>query len=312
MNTNHFDVLILGAGPAGLTAGIYAARARASVMILDIGTAGGQTVLTHAVANYPGVEDVSGRDLSQTMLRQAKSFGAQVKTFARIAEIDVSGPEKTVTLKNGTVYSGTAVIVATGGVSRHLGCPGEDQFAGQGISYCATCDGDFFTERPIAVVGGGNSALEEAIALTDYASSVTVIHQFDHFQAEPYMVAEAEANPKIKFLMDQTVLDFKGEPQLSVVRSKDNKTGAVNETPIDGCFIFIGYVANSEALVGQVDINERGEIVTDDALETSVPGVYAAGDVRAKYYRQVTTAVADGTIAALSALKFVKDAREAA
>lgn len=302
-----YDVLILGAGPAGLAAGIYAARARRSVLILDTGTAGGQTVLTHAVANYPGVEHTSGRELSQTMLAQAKSFGCQVKTFARITELNLTGEPKTVTLKNGTTYRANSVIIATGGVPRKLGVDGEDRFFGQGISYCATCDGDFFTDRPIAVVGGGNSALEEAVSLSEYASSVTVLHEFNDFQAEPYLVEEARANPKISFLVNQSVEAFGGENGLEYVRSTDKDTGETTQVPIDGTFIFVGYVPNTEMVAGQVKLNERGEIVTDDLMETNIRGVFAAGDVRQKRYRQITTAVSDGTVAALSALDYLKE-----
>ncbi len=293
--TTDYDILVLGAGPAGLTAGIYAARARRRVMILDTGTVGGQTVLTHAVANYPGVGEISGRELSQTMLTQAKEFGCDVKAFARIASTDLAGEIKSVTLANGTTYTAPTAIIATGGVPRKLGVEGEEQFIGQGISYCATCDGDFFADRPIAVIGGGNSALEEAVSLSEYASTITVIHEFDHFQAEPWIVAEAKANDKISFLMNQKVLGFTGETGLSTVRSADKATDEVTDTAVDGCFVFIGYVPNSDKLDGQVDTNERGEIITDESMATSVAGVFAAGDVRQKRYRQITTAVADGT-----------------
>lgn len=302
-----FDLIVLGAGPAGLTAGLYAARARRRVAILDTGTVGGQTVLTYKVANYPGVEDVSGRELSQTMLAQAKHFGCEVKPFARINGVNLKGAEKSVALKNGTIYTAPTVIIATGGVPRQLGVKGETEFFGQGISYCATCDGDFFTDRPIAVIGGGNSALEEANSLSEYASSVTVIHEFDHFQAEPHLVAEAEANPRVHFLMNQTVEAFKGSPALTAVRSRDKADGTVHETTIDGVFIFIGYVPNSGDFKGQIAMNERGEVLTDAGLATDVSGVFAAGDVRDKRYRQITTAVSDGTVAALSALSYLAD-----
>ena len=302
-----FDLIVLGAGPAGLTAGLYAARARRRVAILDTGTVGGQTVLTYKVANYPGVEDVSGRELSQTMLAQAKHFGCEVKPFARIDSVHLQDTDKSVTLKNGTIYTAPTVVIATGGVPRQLGVEGETEFFGQGISYCATCDGDFFTDRPIAVVGGGNSALEEANYLSEYASSVTVIHEFDCFQAEPHLVAEAEANPKIHFLMNQAVEAFEGSPALSAVRSRSKEDGTVHETGIDGVFIFIGYVPNSSSFEGQVAMNERGEILTDSGLATDVPGVFAAGDVRDKRYRQITTAVSDGTVAALSALSYLAE-----
>lgn len=306
--STDYDIVILGAGPAGLTAGIYAARARRSVLILDSGTIGGQTVLTDKVANFPGVAQTSGRELSQTMAHQARDFGCEVKAFARIAEVDLTGEIKAVTLKNGTRFTAKTVIVATGGVPRKLGVDGEAGFVGRGVSYCATCDGDFFTDCPIAVVGGGNSALEEAVSLSRYASQVTVIHEFDHFQAEPWIVAEAEANEKIDFLMNQRVLDFTGESGLACVRSADKEDDAVTETLVDGCFVFVGYVPNSEAFEGQVRLTERGEIVTDDALRTTVPGVFAAGDVRNKRFRQITTAVADGTVAALSALEYLDEA----
>lgn len=303
-----YDILILGAGPAGLTAGIYAARARRSVLILDTGTVGGQTVLTDKVANYPGVAETSGRELSQTMAQQARSFGCEVKAFARIAEVDLSGDVKAVTLKNGTRFTARAVIVATGGVPRKLGVDGEAGFVGRGISYCATCDGDFFAGRPIAVIGGGNSALEEAVSLSRYASQITVIHEFDHFQAEPWIVAEAQANDKIGFLMNQRVLCFTGEGELACVQSEGKDDEAVTDTRVDGCFVFIGYTPNSEAFEGQLELTERGEIVTDEALRTSLPGVFAAGDVRNKRVRQVTTAVGDGTVAALSALEYLSEA----
>lgn len=300
-----FDVIVLGAGPAGLTAGLYAARAKRSVAVLDTGTVGGQTVLTYSVANYPGVEEVSGRELSQTMLAQAKKFGAEVKPFARIAEVDLQGEIKTVTLKNSVTYAAPTLIVATGGVPRKLGVPGEDQFFGQGISYCATCDGDFFTDRPIAVVGGGNSALEEAVALSRYASTVTVIHEFDDFQAEPHLVAEAKANPKINFLTGQTIEGFAGQTALEAVVSSAKKDGVKSETTVDGAFVFIGYVPNSESFAGQIQMDSQGYLVTGEGLSTNVPGVFAAGDVRVKRDRQITTAVSDGTVAAISALEYL-------
>ncbi len=297
-----FDLIVLGAGPAGLTAALYAARAQRSVLVLDTGTVGGQTVLTHAVANYPGTGEVSGRELSQTMLAQVKSFGGTVKPFARITEVNLEGTLKKVGLKNGTVYEAPVVIVATGGVPRKLGVEGEDQFFGQGISYCATCDGEFFTDRPIAVVGGGNSALEEAVALSQFASDITVLHEFDEFQAEPHIVEQAKQNPKISFLTGQEIQGFAGDPGLSTITSKSKSDGTVTNTPIDGAFVFIGYVPNTGFLDGQVKLNDAGYIVTDDLMATNVPGVYAAGDVRVKRDRQITTAVSDGTVAALSAL----------
>ncbi|MGC9221880.1 MAG: NAD(P)/FAD-dependent oxidoreductase [Solirubrobacteraceae bacterium] len=302
-----YDLLILGAGPAGLTAGIYAARAHRSVLILDTGTVGGQTVLTYTVANYPGVGETSGRELSSGMAQQARAFGCEVKPFARIEEIHLGGAEKVVRLKNGSSFTSRTAIIASGGVPRKLGIAGEDRLVGRGISYCATCDGDFFTGRPIAVVGGGNSALEEAVSLSSYASQVTVIHEFDNFQAEPWIVAEAQANEKLKFLMNQRVTEFVGDADLAAVRSTDKRTGAANETLVDGCFVFIGYVPNSQPFAHELTLTPVQEIVTDEAMRTELPGVFAAGDVRQKQVRQITTAVADGTVAALSALQYLRE-----
>ncbi len=303
-----YDILILGAGPAGLTAGIYAARARRSVLILDTATVGGQTVLTDKVTNYPGMAETSGRALSQTMAQQARSFGCRVTPFARLSAVDLASAVKSVTYKNGDRVTARAVIVASGGVPRQLGVDNEDRFVGRGISFCATCDGEFFTDRPIAVVGGGNSALEEAVSLSQYASRITVIHEFDHFQAEPWIIADARANEKINLLMNQRVLSFVGDEGLTAVRSRDKSSGDVIDTAVDGCFVFVGYVPNTTLLAGQLALSERGEILTDDALRTSQPGVFAAGDVRQTRVRQITTAVADGTVAALSALDYLNEA----
>lgn len=305
--STDYDLLILGAGPAGLTAGIYAARARRSVLVVDSGTVGGQTVLSYSVANYPGVAETSGRELSRTMAQQARGFGCELRPFARLARIELDGEVKAVTLKDGTRVTSKAVIIASGGIPRKLGVDGEERLVGRGISYCATCDGEFFTDRPIAVVGGGNSALEEAVSLSRYASRITVIHEFEQFQAEPWIVGEVMANDKVSLLMNQRVLGFVGNSELAAVRSAHKVSGAVTETLVDGCFVFIGYAPNSEAFEGQVKLTELGEIVTDEQLRTSLPGVFAAGDVREKRVRQITTAVADGTVAALSALEYLRE-----
>jgi thioredoxin reductase (NADPH) len=305
-----YDVLVLGAGPAGLTAAIYLARARLRTLVIDTGTAGGQTVLSYQVANYPGVEATSGRAISQTMLRQARSFGAEVLTQAAIAELDLARPQKRVVVEDEGVFVAPAVILAVGGVPRRLDVDGEKRLEGRGISYCATCDGDFFTGRPIAVIGGGNSALEEAVALTRYASHVTVIHELAEFQAQPWILEEARSNPKIALLTDQRVVGFEGGETLTAVVSEDKATGQRNQVAVDGCFVFIGYAPATASLAGAVALTPRGEIVTDEAMATSVAGVFAAGDARAKRYRQITTAVADGTIAALSATEYVEGLRK--
>lgn len=301
----HFDVIVLGGGPAGLTAAIYLSRARLRTLVLTEGTPGGQMTLTHEIANYPGIEKINGYMLGAVMKKQAASFGSVIKGNITISSLDLAGAVKSVATGDGQIYTADAVILATGGRSRALGVPGEDTFRGRGISYCATCDGDFFTGKEIVVVGGGNSALEEAVSLTNYATRVTVVHQFDHFQAFEYAVEEARANPKISFIMSSTIDSFYGNEKLEGVKIRNLVNGDVSDFRTDGVFIFIGYVPNTESLKGIVGLNERGEIITGPDMSTSIEGVYAAGDAAVKRYRQVTTAVADGTVAALAAADYL-------
>jgi thioredoxin reductase (NADPH) len=295
----HYDAVVVGAGAAGLTAGIYLGRARARTLIVDSGMAGGQMVLSHQVANYPGVLETSGALLSRTMRKQAASFGCELRTQSAVKLLDLEATPKRLEVEGLGEVTATAVILATGGAPRTLGVPGEERLHGRGISYCATCDGDFFTDMEIVAIGGGNSALEEAVSLARYASKVTIIHELDHFQALPWAVEEAEANPKVHFLMNQRVLGFEGEQSLARVLVQDKTSGEQRAVEASGCFVFIGYVPRTE------ELNERGEIVTDENLATSLPGVFAAGDSRAKRYRQITTATADGTVAALATLEFL-------
>ena len=301
----HHQVVILGAGPAGLTAGIYLGRARISTLIVDQGTAGGQMVLSHKVANYPGVAETSGALLSRTMLRQARAFGAEVVTQSKVELVDLTSTPKVLELEDEGRITADAVILAVGGVPRQLGIPSEQRLKGRGISYCATCDGDFFAGREVVAIGGGNSAVEEAISLATYASKVTIIHEFDQFQAQPYLVEEARQNPKLQFLVNQRVVDFLGDEELSAVVSIDQATGQRHEVPAAGCFVFIGYVPRTEPLRGVVSLSDQNEILTDENLATEVPGVFAAGDCRRKRYRQITTSVSDGTIAALAAIEYL-------
>lgn len=310
---HSYDVIILGGGPAGLTAAIYLGRARYRVVVLDTGTIGGQTVISYHVANYPGVEKTTGYAISQTMLRQAKTFGADVHSYVKISDISLVGNKKQVITSRKGTFEAPIVILATGGKPRTLGFASEKKLVGKGISYCATCDGDFFTDQPIAVIGGGNSALEEAISLTKYASKVTVIHEFNTFQAESWAVEEASNNPKIHFLMNQSVTDFEsisdenGE-ELTDVLCEDKATKEKHKIPVNGCFIFIGYLPNvpKEFVENGLELNHRGEVLADQNMATNLAGVFAAGDLREKRYRQITTAVSDGTIAALSAATLLR------
>ncbi len=302
---NSYDAIVIGGGPAGLTAAIYLSRARLKTLILNEGTVGGQMVFTHEIANYPGVESINGYMLGNIMKKQAETFGAEIKSNINIKSLKLDGRVKTVEVTNGDVYSSDAVIITTGGRSRMLGVEGEEEFKGRGISYCATCDGDFFTDKEIVVVGGGNSALEEAVELTTYASKVTIVHQFDHFQAFEHAVKEATEHPKIDIRLESEITAFYGSENMESVDIKNKQTGEVENFKTDGTFIFIGYVPNTEFLQHKIDLNERGEIVVNSDMATSVEGVYAAGDSIAKRYRQVTTAVGDATVAALAAADYL-------
>lgn len=309
-SNNHYDAIVIGAGPAGLTAGIYLSRARVKTLILNEGIVGGQMVLTHEIANYPGVESISGYQLANIMKKQALSFGCEIKSNIKIGELDLMGESKRVLLSDGTQFTSDAIIITTGGRSRTIGVPGEEKLKGQGISYCATCDGDFFTDKEIIVVGGGNSALEEAVSLTKYASKVTIVHQFDHFQAFEHAILEAKNNPKIDFIMESSISEFIGDERLESVNIKNLKTGEVYNRKIDGTFVFIGYVPNTEFLKGKIDLNQWGEIVVKSDMSTSIDGVFAAGDSITKRFRQVTTAVGDGTIAALAASAYINEIKK--
>ncbi len=298
--------MILGAGAAGLTTGIYASRAKLDTVILNEGVIGGQMVLTNEIANYPGVETIKGYELVNIMKKQAKDFGCTIKSNLQIIRYQLDGDTKEVELEDGRVFRAKSVILAPGGKPRSLNIPGETEFEGRGISYCATCDADFFQDKKLVVVGGGNSALEEAVTLTNFASQVTIVHQFDHFQAFAHAVEEARKNPKISFVMESEPRAYIGDETLQKVRIENVKTHEISEIEADGVFVFVGYKPNTANFKGIVDMNEREEFIVDAAMRTNIPGVFAAGDCIAKRYRQVTTAVSEGTIAALGAAEYVR------
>jgi len=307
--TTKYDLIIVGAGPAGLAAAIYAARARLRTLVLDESVAGGQVKTTHKVSNYPGFpEDIKGTDLAKAFATQAERFGATIRRAIEITAHDFSGPVKTLELDEEEMVEAPAVIVATGARPRDLGIPGESKYKGRGISYCATCDGAYFDGKDIHVIGGGNSAVEESLFLTQFARSVTIIHQFDHFQAEAATTEEALKNPKIKVIWDSEPRAFIGEGGLQALSIENVKTHEKVELKTDGVFVFIGYVPRTDLVKGVVPLNKWGYVETGEDMSTPVPGLYVAGDLRSKSFRQITTAVADGTIAALAAQKYVKQA----
>lgn len=304
------DLIIAGAGPAGLSAAIYAARARLRTVVLDESVPGGQVKVTHKVSNYPGFpEDVKGSDLARAFALQAERFGATIRRSVEITRHDLSGPVKAVELDGEDVLEARAAIVATGARPRELGVPGESRFKGRGLSYCATCDGAYFEGKDVHVVGGGNSAVEESLFLTRFARSLTIVHQFDHFQAEASTAEEALTHPKISVLWSSEPRGFHGETAVEELEIEDLGTRARRRLKTDGVFVFVGYVPRTDLVKGLVSLDRGGYVETGEDMSTGVPGLFAAGDVRSKAFRQITTAVADGTIAALSAQKYLRDRR---
>jgi len=265
----EFDAIIVGAAPACLTAGIYLARARQRVLMVDQSIVGGQVILTHAVANYPGLPETSGYQLAATMRKQVEQSGCTILSNAPVTGFDFKGRVKHLTTKR-EGYRAKAAIVAAGGDPRTLGLESETRLRGKGISYCATCDGDFFTGQQIVVVGGGNSALEEAVPLTTYASKVTVLRQFDHFQAYAHAIEEARNNPKIHFIMETEVEEFIGDESLTAVRIRSKRDGPESVIPATGAFIFIGYVPKTRPFADCVELTPSGEIVVDDGIHVSL------------------------------------------
>ncbi len=305
--TERYDVAVVGAGPAGLAAAIYASRARLRTLVLDESIPGGQVKTTHKVSNYPGFpEDVKGADLAAAFAAQAERFGATVRRAVEITAHDLAATPKTLVLDEEETVEARAVIVATGARPRPLGVPGEDVFKGRGISYCATCDGAYFEGKDVHVIGGGNSAVEESLFLTQFARSVTIVHQFMEFQAEPASVQEALANPKIRVLLGHEPRGFHGETALERLEVEELATRERKQLPTDGAFVFVGMVPRTDLLAPYVPLGQGGYVETTDAMETKVPGLYAAGDIRVKRFRQITTAVSDGTIAALAAQRHLR------
>ena len=299
-----YDIIIIGGGPAGLAAAIYAGRAKLSCLIIESNTEGGQIVTTSDIENYPGcLPDESGQTLVARMLEQAERFGAE---FARdqVIAFDFNAQPKLVAGFAKDYYT-KAVIIATGAEPAKIGCPGEEQFTGSGVSYCATCDAAFFEGLPVYVVGGGDAAVEEALYLTKFASEVTIIHRRDELRAAKSIQEKAFANSKIKFAWSTVVEEIKGEDFMSSMVLRNVKDGTLTEVSGEfGLFVFVGFKPNSGLFEDILDM-ERGYINTDENMQTSVPGVFAAGDIRVKSLRQVVTAVSDGAIAAVSAEKYI-------
>ena len=309
---NIYDVVILGAGPAGLAAGLYAGRSCLKTLIIEKGQDGGQIAITDEIENYPGqiVEGESGPSLIARMSEQAKKFGAE-RVSDVIKSVELEGSVKKLVGAKGEYY-GKTVILATGAFPRPIGCKNEGKFVGKGISFCATCDANFFEDFEVFVVGGGDSAVEEAMYLTKFARKVTIIHRRDELRAAKSIQEKAFKNPKMNFLWDTVVEEVDGDELLNKMTLKNVKTGELTTFEADeddglfGLFGFIGMIPNSTLFEGQIDM-DYGYIKTDDNMHTNIDGVYAAGDIRVKSLRQVVTAAADGAIAAMQAEKYLAE-----
>lgn len=300
-----YDLAIIGGGPAGLTAAIYGARGGLKTVLFEAGMPGGQAALTDLIENYPGFpQGVNGPQLMSQFLEQATRFGAEVR-LEEVQEASLGGSLKTIRTSRGE-YEARAVVVATGARQRRLGVPGEAEFLGRGVSYCATCDGAFFRDKKVAVIGGGDAAVEEALFLTRFAREVVIIHRRDRLRATKILQERAMANEKVRFFWNTVVDRILGEAKVEALALRDVETGKTSAEPVDGVFVFVGTEPNTKLFQGQgLNLDEQGYVVTDEEMRTSVPGVFAAGDVRAKKLRQVATAVGDGAQAAMAAEHFL-------
>jgi len=297
--------LIIGSGPAGLAAALYAARANLEPVVLSGMDLGGQVSKTDAIENYPGFPSIEGPDLVSIFQQQAEQFGAEI-VFDSATEVDLANrPFKVTTY--GSEYLTESLIIATGASIRELGVPGETEFTGRGVSYCATCDGHFFKEKDLVVVGGGDSALKEGIFLTRFANSVTIVHRRDELRAGPYLANKANENPKINFVWDTIVTEIIGDGTVNSVRLKNKKTGDEEVRSIDGVFIFIGHDPNTELFKDQLETDGNGYLVLDKKMHTNMPGVFAAGEVGDPHFQQVIVSAGMGAAAAMEVVEFLEE-----
>lgn len=304
-NERYSKVLILGSGPAGLSAALYAARAELAPVVLTGMQLGGQAALTHTIENYPGFpEGVGGAQLGELFQKQAEHFGAKVE-FDMAHEVDFSQRPYKVMTDSGE-YTADTVIITTGASPNHLNIPGEVELTGRGVSYCATCDGWFFKDKRVVVVGGGDSALEEGLFITRYASSVTIVHRRDELRASPILQKRAKEHPKINFIWDTIVTEVVGSDKLDALKLKNVKTGEELTLETDGLFIFIGHTPNTQMFKDKLVMSDLGYIKVNDKMETNFSGVYAAGEVADPHFRQVITSAGMGAAAAIQATRFLE------
>ncbi len=305
-----YDIIIVGAGPAGQTAALYGGRSRIPTLVLEKGIPGGQLWNTAEVEDYPGFEHIMGPDLADKMQKHAEKFGATFETGVEVTSISVDGDDRVVRTSDGREFRAPAVIVTAGGDARKLGVPGEEELAGKGVSYCAVCDGAFFEGADIAVVGGGDSAVEEGTFLTRYGRKVYVVHRRDAYRAAPILVEQMRSTGKVDEVLNSVVDEIHGtDGKVSHITLSDVATGERRDLPVNAVFPFVGFTPHSDIfdpdLAVRIELDDSGHIVTDQAMRTSVPGIFAAGDVRSQFIRQITNAVGDATTAALAANQYV-------
>lgn len=304
--TKEYDVVIIGAGPGGMTAALYASRANLKVLMLDRGAYGGQMNNTAAVENYPGFKSILGPDLAEEMYQSATQFGAEY-AYGTVTAVKLDGTDRIVVTDDGE-YRAKAVIVATGSENRKLGVPGEEKYSGRGVSYCAVCDGAFFRDRDVTVIGGGDSAVEESIYLTQMVKHVNIVHRRDQLRAQKVAQERAFKNDKIDFTWNSNVIAINGDDQkVTSVTVKNNQTGAEEEVSTAGVFIYVGNVPMTAPFKDLGITDEHGWMVTDNRMRTKVPGIFAIGDVRQHQLQQITTAVGDGGIAGQEVFSYLQE-----
>jgi thioredoxin reductase (NADPH) len=302
----EYDIIIIGAGPAGLAAGLYAARAQRRTVLIEKNVTGGQIALTAAIENYPGIEEVDGFSLGQKMQSQAEKYGMEM-AYTSVTAIEPASDHHLVQTSDGDTYRAPAVIITAGADYNKLEVPGEERLTGYGVSYCATCDAAFFRDEEVAVVGGGDSALDEGLFVTRYASKVTVIHRRDTLRASAILQERAFANEKMNFVWDTVVEEVEGETAVESLRLRNLKSGLESRLPVSAIFVFIGHTPNSSFLDGLVEMDAGRHVLVNEWMETNVPGIFAAGDIRANSARQVISAAGDGATAAIRADHYITD-----
>ncbi len=306
MAEKNYDIIIVGGGPGGLTAGLYGARANRKTVLIEKYMPGGQIANTHEVEDYPGFELISGPELAMKMTEHAKKFGMEIVSD-EVLEVKVDGHDRLVVCASGDIYRGKAVILSTGGSPNKLEVPGEFKFSGKGVSYCAICDGAFFKNEVIAVVGGGDAAVEEGMFLTKFGSKVILIHRREELRAAKIIQERAFKNPKMEFIWNTVVESINGDDKVRSLTLKNLKTGEVSDLEVGAIFVFIGFIPNSNLTKPALKKDPGGYIITNDRMETSISGIYACGDVRSQLFSQITNAVGYATTAAFAAEKYIEE-----